>query len=617
MSRKMIAAELNYKIHDKEMLAIVASFKEWRHYLEGTSLPIKVLTDHRSLEYFTTSKQLNRRQTRWSEYLADFHFKITYRPGVQGTKPDALTRRSDYHPLERGSSLTIEANPQNYQQLLKPKQHFFASHTSMDISSSLDTLLHSSLQADELAKVYLDKAKTPSANHPFSIDEKNLLRHGEQYYVPDNNDLRLTITKSYHDSPTAGHPGRRKTLQLLRRHYWWPSMKTFINHYVDTCDLCCRTKTRRHLPYGTLKSLPIPTTPWSSISMDLIEFLPKSYGFNSILVIVDRLTKMAIFLPTTTDLTAEALADLYVTHVFAKHGLPLNIISDRGSEFTSRFWRAFTDILGIKLQLSTAFDPETDGQTEQVNQVLEQYLRLYSDYQQTEWVKHLPLAEFAYNNSPHSSTTVSPFFANKGYNPRDNFTPSDTTINAPFADVYTAKLDELHSFLQQEIAKANEASAKAFDRKRSDIPSYNPGDMVWLSAKHIKTTRPTKKLDHRFLGPFKILDKLSDHAFRLDLPSTMKIHNVFHIQLLEPYIPNTIPNRTQSPPPPIEIEGEEEYEVEAILDHKLDKRYADPQRYLVKWLGYNETSWQGAADLENAQDLLDDYTTKHNPFKKK
>ena len=346
--------------------------------------------------------------------------------------------------------------------------------------------------------------------------------------------------------------------------------------------------------------------------MDLIEFLPTSNGYNSILVVVDRLTKMGIFIPTTTNLTAEELAQLYVTHVFSKHGLPNNIVSDRGSEFTSRFWRAFTSLLGIDLHLSTAFHPETDGQTERVNQVLEQYIRLYTDYQQKEWVKLLPLAEFAYNNAPHSSTTVSPFFANKGYNPRSTFTPSEVNTNSPLAETYSANLDQLHSFLRQEIAKANEASARSFDTKRSDLPSFKIGDKVWLSAKHIKTTRPTKKLDHRYLGPFEIIEKISSHAYRLALPPNMRIHDVFHVQLLEPFRENTIPGRIQPPPPPIEVEGQEEYEVEAILDSKIDKRHRQPRQYLVKWLGYNETTWQSLSDLTNAMDLVHAYHKQHN-----
>ena len=613
MSRTMVPAELNYEIHDKEMLAIVACFKEWRHYLEGAALPIKVYTDHRSLEYFTTSKQLNRRQARWSELLADFTFIIQYRPGVQGTKPDALTRRPDVHTVQKGGSLDPTINPQNQQQLLKDGQFLFASAV-YTIQPEFPQLVKDAQSTDTF------RTNLPADLHdtPFHI-KNDMLYNRERLYVPDQGKLRLTILQHYHDHRTAGHPGRHKTLQLIQRDFWWPKMRDYVKEYVDTCDKCGRTKSRRHLPYGELKSLPVPPFPWSSISMDLIEFLPDSNGYNSILVIVDRLTKQATFIPTTTGLDAKELARLFLTHIFSKHGLPQDIVTDRGSEFASDFWRELTKALDIKLNFSTAFHPETDGQTERVNQALEQYLRLYVDYQQHEWAELLPIAEFTYNNTPHSSTTVSPFFANKGYNPRANFaaisndnTPAslDSQHPATFAEGVTA----LHDHLRGEIQKANEASKIAFDRNHLPSPDYQEGDKVWLSTRFIKTTRPAKKLDNRYLGPFVIKDKISSHAFRLELPTTMRIHNVFHVSLLEPYHENTLPGRIQPPPPPVEVNGDVEYEVEAILDHKIDRRFSAEERlrYLVKWLGYDDTTWEGPSNLQNATEILEAYRRKYN-----
>ena len=205
----MLPAELNYPIHDKEMLAIVSAFKEWRHYFEGARETIRVYTDHRSLEYFMTTKQLNRRQARWSEFLADFDFNIIYRPGVQGTKPDALTRRHDYHPLEKGSSLTTAANPENFQTLLCPGQYLGTATTGLDrleISSPIKSLLKTGLETNESAKPFLDKANHPSEAHPYTRDDEGLLRYGESFYVPANNELRTLVTKECHDALTSGHP---------------------------------------------------------------------------------------------------------------------------------------------------------------------------------------------------------------------------------------------------------------------------------------------------------------------------------------------------------------------------------------------------------------------------
>jgi hypothetical protein len=279
-SRKMVPAELNYEIHDKEMLAIISCFKEWRQYLEGTFT--EVLTDHKSLEYFTTTKQLNRRQGRWSQFLQDFHFIIKYRPGSQGTKPDALTRRPDLHPMTKGSSLSPEANPDNHQALLKPGQFLFATGSSELLPQSQQDII-TALQEETFAQDVI----TSLDKHPGYTLQDQLLLYKGRTYLPDKKDLRLRITREHHDSLQHGHPGQRKTLQLVQRNYWWPKMKEFIHSYVDSCDACQRNKSQRHKPYGELKSLPIPPYPWSNISMDLIEDLPRSDGYNSILVIVD------------------------------------------------------------------------------------------------------------------------------------------------------------------------------------------------------------------------------------------------------------------------------------------------------------------------------------------
>lgn len=615
-SRKLSPAELNYEIHDKEMLAIVACFKEWRHYLEGASHKVTVYTDHRSLEYFTTSKQLNRRQARWSEFLSEFDFVIVYRPGVKGTKPDTLTRRPDYHPQDKGSSLSTTANPQNFKPLLGPQQ-YLATSTNINMTSDIVLRLKNLMEKDPAREFYYEEAQRPS-NQTFTYDENGLVMHTNRWVVPNDNELRLQLVKEVHDHPTAGHPGQRKTLQLLQRNYWWPHMKGWINNYIDTCHECKRAKARRHSPYGFLKPLPVPPYPWSSVSMDLIEGLPKSNGFDCILVIVDRLTKMAIFIPTTKSLTAEDLAWLYVKHVFSKHGVPQTIVSDRGKEFDSRFFKAFTNLLGIDLTMSTTYHPETDGQTERVNQSLEQYLRLYTNYKQDDWYYMLPVAEFTYNNTPHSATTVSPFFANKGYHPRSHFTPRDVDHHSPQAKIQVDGLSDLHNHLREQMQVAAETAKHFYDKHRSQSPDYKVGQKVWLDARNIDTKRPMKKLDHKYFGPFKILKKLSPEAYRLDLPASMRaLVNSFNVKLLEPYahdehINNPIPNRRQPPPPPIEIDREVEYEVQEILDHKKDQRYKDPNRYLNRWLGYDqdEDQWVGTEALENSQDLLVEFWDK-------
>ncbi|SOV04857.1 uncharacterized protein UDID_17215 [Ustilago sp. UG-2017a] len=441
----------------------------------------------------------------------------------------------------------------------------------------------------------------------------NLLTYQDSVCVPEVDDLRLLIVQDRHDSPAAGHPSRRKTLSLVCQSFFWLGMSKFVHSFVDSCETCWRIKAVRHKPYGHLKSLPVPPHPWSSISMDLIEQLPPSSDFTAILVVVDRLTKMAIFVPTTNELDAPKLAKLFLHHVYSKHGLPTSIVSDRGSEFTSHFWRSLSTLLGIENHFSSAYHPQSDGQTKRINQVLEQFLRGYSNHLQTDWSDLLPLAEFSYNNAEHASTQLTPFFANYGYHPRFSFDNTDPASPALFltARSYADQLKQLHEYVRGELVKANSQAAEQFDKRRLPAPQFRPGDRVWLSADNIRSLRPTKKLDYHRLGPFSVSEIISSHAYRLQLPPSMKIHNVFHVDRLEPYVANTIPNRVQPPPPPVEIESDLEYEVKQILDSKVDHRYRDPLFYLVRWVGYgpDHNSWEPASNLTHASNLITEFHT--------
>ncbi|SPC63566.1 related to transposon-encoded proteins with TYA, reverse transcriptase, integrase domains in various combinations [Ustilago sp. UG-2017b] len=581
-SKKLDPAQLNYPIFDKEMFAIVAAFKHWRQYLEGAKFPVQVLTDHRSLEYFTTTKQLNRRQARWSELLPDFDFVIQYRPGAQAGLPDTLTRRSDMRPMDKGPSLMQEHNPNNFQALLKPHQLRLAATGILTVKSDITDKIRDALSSDSWTSALLEQAHLGSPPLGFAINSMNLLTYWDSVCVPDVDNLRLLIVQDRHNSPSVGHPGRRKTLSLVRRSFFWPGVSKFVHTFVDSCETCRRIKAVRHKPYGHLKSLPVPPHPWSSISMDLIEQLPPSSDFTAILVVVDRLTKMATFVLTTNTLDAPELAKLFLRHVYSKHGLPTSIMSDRGSEFTSHFWRSLSTLLGIENHFSSAYHPQSDGQTERVNQVLKQYLRGYSNHLQTNWSDLLPLAEFSYNNAEHASTQLTLFFANYGYHPRFSFDNTDPASPAlfPAACSYADQLEQLHEYVRGELDKANSQSAGQFDKHHLPSPQFQPGDRVWLSADNIRSLRPTKKLDYRRLGPFPISEVISSHAYRLQLPPSMKIHNV-----------------------------DMEYEVEQILDSKVDLRYCDPLFYLVRWVGYrpDHNSWEPASNLTHAGDMIAEF----------
>jgi transposase InsO family protein len=296
--------------------------------------------------------------------------------------------------------------------------------------------------------------------------------------------------------------------------------------------------------------------------MDFITKLPVSEGHDMIMVIVDRLTKYAYMIPTTETIDAGQMANIVLRHVVANHGMPSRITSDRDKLFTSNMWQSFADQMGIELRLSTAYHPQTNGQTERVNQTLKQYLRHYVNYQQNDWAGLLPTAQLAYNNAAHSTTNETPFFANYGYHPVVYGEPIGKTAVAESARLKATGLKQLHLQLSRDIDFVNLRMKKYYDQQHEEGPDLRRGEKVYLLRRNIKTKRPSDKLDHLRLGPFKIEEKLGPVSYRLKLPYSMrKLHPVFHISLLEPAPENAELAMNVE----IAEETENEYEVEEIL----------------------------------------------------
>ena len=337
--------------------------------------------------------------------------------------------------------------------------------------------------------------------------------------------------------------------------------------------------------------------------MDAIIELPNSHGHDAIMVFVDRFTKQAHFIPyKAKGFGAPQLANMFRHNIMRLHGLPTDIVSDRGTIFTSNFWRAFTNGLDIKCNFSTAFHPQSDGQTERVNQVLEHYLRTYCDYDQQNWSTLLDQAEFTYNNLTHATTKFSPFEANYGYHPlHPAAVPPKPASDTPAANTYLDKIKDIHATIISNIEKAQAKHAEHYNRRVKEIngsddnqPIFKIGDEVFLNRKHIATLRPTLKLDQRMFGPYTIIGTTpSPLAFKLDLPPSMSaIHPVFHVSLLEPKRSGHN-DQPQDPPPRIEVQGQVVYIVEKILDSRIDPDDGGFD-YLVKWKDYTDdnNSWE-------------------------
>jgi hypothetical protein len=321
---------------------------------------------------------------------------------------------------------------------------------------------------------------------------------------------------------------------------------------------------------------------------------------------MDRLTKYMILVPYKESSTAEELAYAFLKEVVASHGIPEEIISDRDKLFTSKFWTALTAYLGTKRKLSTSFHPQTNGGNERMNQIVEAYLRCYVNYKQDNWVALLPMAQFSYNSSATETTQISPFKANYGYEKTAFAEPRKTDVDNETGRVLAGDIKTLHRELIEELKFIAERNASYYNKKRSQEPTLKEGDKVYLVRKNIQTKRPSDKLDHKKLGPYKIKRVRGHLNYELALPRNMNIHPVFHISLLEPAPPGAPPAPNTEIKP---VNPNAEYAVEAILDHKLVR---GKPRYLIKWEGYpqSENTWEPRTNL-NCLELLAEFHRLH------
>jgi RNase H-like domain found in reverse transcriptase/Reverse transcriptase (RNA-dependent DNA polymerase)/Integrase zinc binding domain/Chromo (CHRromatin Organisation MOdifier) domain len=586
-SKKLHGAELNYPIHDKELMAIVFAFREWKHYLTGATQQTIVFSDHKNLVHFTTTKELKGRQIRWAEELSEFNFVVKFRKGKENSQADALSRRSDH----------VEGQSRVQQrQLLEGNQEDGLRMMEREIAT-----LITFQPTGEWRQKFLDAVRGDPLRQ--ELEEKDgLLQYHDKTYIPET--VRKEYVTEFHEHPTRGHPGVHRTLAGIRRTHDAPGLRKLVAKVIHECDTCQRNKADRHKPYGLLQTIPLPTAPWESVTWDFITKLPLSKEpltgaqYDSILVIVCRLTKTAKFIPFKETATAADLAYTFDRNVVAEHGTPRQIISDRDKLFTSKFWQEWIKAISVKHKLSTARHPQTDGQTERTNQTLETYLRCYVNYKQDDWVEWLPYAQAAYNGSIHESIKQTPFFALYGYE-----RPLELSLETSH-DHSTRRIEDLsqlHEKLQQILKTTHTRHAEFANRHRMSGPSLEEGDKVYLRRKGITTKRPSEKLDHKKLGPFSIKKKIGEVNYELTLPPGMRIYPVFHVSQLEPAHEGARVHEEDEAEP-----DDKEWEVERILDDKME---AGRQWFYVKWkdYGHEDDTWEPIEHLKNAQEALQVY----------
>ncbi|WZY93770.1 hypothetical protein YC2023_066099 [Brassica napus] len=483
-SEKLSGAALNYPTYDKELYALVRSLETWQHYLLSKEFIIH--TDHETLKHLRGQTTLKKRHARWLEFVETFPYVIKYKKGKDNIVADALSRR---HTL----ITTMEAKIMGFEQLKMSYE------TDPDFSE-----LYSNTAKGAMGPFYQQDG--------FLFKEKRLcIPHGS---------MRDLLTREAHGGGLMGHFGRDKTLSVLSDHFYWPRMRRYVESLCAKCTVCLKTKSRSH-PYGLHMPLPIPIAPWVDLSMDFVLGLPKIEHKDSIFVVVDRFSKMAHFIPCSKTNDASQTADLFFKEVVRLHGVPRTIVSDRDTKFLSHFWRTLWKKLGTKLLFSTTCHPQTDGQTEVVNRTLSQLLRATVGKNLKNWLSCLPFVEFAYNHARHSITNLSPFEIVYGFRPE---TPMDLAALPPAMQVSQSGdkkaefVKNMHRQVKETLEKKAERNRIKLNKGRTEV-IFQPGDWVWLHMRPERFPEERKsKLSPRGDGPFRVLDRINDNAYRLELP---------------------------------------------------------------------------------------------------
>jgi hypothetical protein len=496
------------------------------------------------------------------ELMKDYDCEVKYHPGKANVVADALSR----------------------------KGHATSTRLCAMVSRAESGLLERIKSAQPMALLE-DNVKEESIGEKkrlrMEVNSRGFQTFKGRIWVPLFDGNRELLLEEAHRTRYSIHPGATKMYADLKPQYWWPSMKNDIGLFVQKCVTCAQVKAEHQKPYGSLQQLEVPEWKWDHITMDYVTKLPRTPRSNDMIwVIVDRLTKSAHFLPTRETASMESLAKLYVNEVVTRHGVPLSIVSDRDSRFVSNFWKSLQRELGTKVHLSTAYHPQTDGQSERTIQTLEDMLRACVMEYGGAWDTHLPLIEFAYNNSYHASIGMPPYemlYGRKCRTPSCWLEPGEKQFAGPEIVQLTA---EKVNVAKEALRVARERQKSYADKKRRPF-DFKEGEMVMLKVspwKGIIRFGKRGKLSPRFIGPFKILEKVNEQAYRLDLPPELDgIHSTFHVCYLRKCLANetsVIPLEDVSIDPKKRI-IDEPVEILGRKQKKLRNKVID--LVLIKW----------------------------------
>lgn len=521
-------------------------------------------------------------QQHYLSKLLGYHYDIQYRSGNTNTAADALSR-----------SLPAEAVLQS---LTVP--HFvFLAELKRELAGDSDFLSLSS-------KVAADPSSFPA----FRLIDGLLYRHGRIWLSPSCK-FRSLLLREFHETVIGGHAGVIKTLKRLSENFFWPNMRKEVQEFVAQCGVCQKTKYSTLRPAGLLQPLPTPSNVWEDISMDFVTSLPGSHGLTVILVVVDRFSKGIHLGALPTSFTATKVADLFINMVCKLHGFPKSIVLDRDPVFVSRFWSDLFKLSGTLLRMSSAYHPQTDGQTEVTNRTIEQYLRAFVHDQPSHWVRYLPWAEYHYNTSVHTSSGLTPYQVIYGKPPPSipSYVLHSSSVEA--CDSLLSTRDEIIATLRHNLSKAQKRMKAIADSHRREL-EIDVGAWVYVKLQPYRQVSLTgakyHKLSKRFYRPYRVMSKVGLVAYKLELPSHSKIHDVFHCSLLKPHIgapPTAIDHL-----PPATMDNHPIVTPLAILSSKwVQDAGVRRRKVLVQWAGLSpdDTSWEDWDSLCTLYDLED------------
>lgn len=580
-------------IYVKEMFAITQAVGKWRHYLLGAHFVIR--TDHKTLKNLLTQTIQTPEQQVFLCKLLGFNFSIVYKPGKENVVADAL-------------SIVYEEDKEEV---------LFTNHTedstgslfaiSASTSNFINELREEVSACPELKQMASQISSGALDPNTYALKDGLILFH-QKYFLKPQSPLIPKILSQFHDSPIGGHSGAYRTLRRIATYFWWKGMSKTVKNYVRECIICQKVKSSNQKPQGLLLPLPMPSSVWSDISMDFITDLPKISSQTVIMVVVDRLSKYAHFIPLPTNFNASLVAEQFTTNIVKLHGIPKTIVSDRDKIFTSKFWRELHKLSGTQLHFSSAYHPQTDGQTEVINKILQMYLRSYCHEDPKKWLQLLPWAELWYNTSYQSSIKMSPFKAlyGKEPDPIPNFPHANSEVDAVESELLDRTL--IIEALKKNLSKAQERMKFQADNHRQDL-EFQVGEFVLIKLQPYRQSslghRLSNKLGQKYFGPYRITRKINPAAYSVELPEGSRIHNTFHVSKLRKFIGPV--DQIAKEPPLLAVDNQPITYPLAIIDGRVMKKAGKlTKQFLVQWSGTwpEDASWIDADLLQQTYPVI-------------